>query len=144
MICSRFVLNSKKTIDLKTKAYFKNTILFYPGQNMLDDSDGNAATAATKPLLPKTIDVQSEDYHANNFPRENRFWTAFISKLCPAFCASICALILALPYVIVPAVKGPGTEFCNGYWKHQPNAQFGGMVISFVADQHHLFITIVS
>jgi hypothetical protein len=93
-----------------------------------------------KPLPPKMIVINPEDSHVYNFPRENRFWTAFISKLCPAICVSICLLIFALPYVVIPAVKGPGTEFCNGYWKNQTDAQFGGMVIPFVMDHHHLLI----
>jgi hypothetical protein len=49
-----------------------------------------------------------------------------------------------LPYVVTPAVKGPGTEFCNGFWNNQSDAQFGGTVIQSAADSHHLLMTAVS
>ena len=80
---------------------------------------------------PKTIVIQPGDSQEYDFPRENRFWTVFIAMLCPAVCSSCCLTILALPYLVIPAVKGPGTEFCNGYWKEQSNAQLGGMVNRF-------------
>ena len=77
------------------------------------------------------IVIQPGDSEEYNFPRENRFWTAFILLLCPAVCSTFCLTIFALPYLVIPAVKGPGSEFCNGYWKDQPNAQLGGMVNRF-------------
>jgi hypothetical protein len=84
--------------------------------------------AERDPLQPKMIVIQPDDSQHDNISRENRFWTDLISKLGPAFCASVCLSIFSLPYLVVPAVKGPGKEFCEGYWQNQSNAQFGGMV----------------
>ena len=47
-------------------------------------------------------------------------------------CATVCALIFSLPYLVVAAVKGPGTEFCGGYWQNSTAtsmpASLGGRV----------------
>ena len=75
------------------------------------------------------------------YPRDSRFCTVFISQLCPAICSAFCLCILALPYVVIPAVKGGGTNFCNGYWQNQTNAQLGGMVcLRFLFCMHTTFI----
>jgi hypothetical protein len=84
------------------------------------------------------IVIQPDDSQNDNFSRDNHFWTDLLSKLCPAICASVCLSIFALPYLVVPAVKGPGKEFCEGYWQNQSNAQLGGMVKnSFVKNETH-------
>jgi hypothetical protein len=62
------------------------------------------------------------------YPRDSHFCTVFISLLCPAMCSALCISIFSLPYLVIPAVKGGGTEFCNGYWKNQTNDELGGMV----------------
>ena len=87
-----------------------------------------------KLLPPRLTVVQPGDSQTNQFTRDNRFCTAFISKLCPAIGSSICLLIFALPFLVIPLVKGPGTEFCSGYWKDQANAQFSGMVTLILVD----------
>jgi thiol-disulfide isomerase/thioredoxin len=50
----------------------------------------------------------------------------------PVLCATVCLLIASLPYLVVAAVKGPGTEFCNGYWQNSTTtsmrAELGGRV----------------
>jgi hypothetical protein len=66
---------------------------------------------------------------APGYPRDNYFCTVFIGQLCPAICSAFCMCILALPYVVIPAVKGGGTQFCDGYWQNQTSAQLGGMVM---------------
>ncbi len=86
--------------------------------------------AEGRPLPPKIVVSQPSVAQVNDFPRDNRFMTAFIGELGPAICMGLCLLFFTLPYLIVPAIKG-GTEFCNGYWKDQSNAQLGGMVIFF-------------
>ena len=47
-------------------------------------------------------------------------------------CATVFALIFSLPYLVVAAVKGPGTEFCGGYWQNSTAtsmpASLGGRV----------------
>ncbi len=87
-----------------------------------------------KLLPPKLTVMQPGDSQTIQFTRDNRFCTAFISKLCPAIRSSICLLIFALPFLVIPLVKRPGTEFCNGYWKDQANAQFSGMVTLILVD----------
>jgi len=51
----------------------------------------------------------------------------------PVFCATVCCLIASLPYLVVAAVKGPGTEFCGGYWRNSTttsmSAELGGRSI---------------
>ena len=84
-----------------------------------------------KLLPPKLVDSKPGDPQKHQFARDNRFCSAFITKLCPALCSSVCLLIFSLPFLVIPVVKGLGTEFCNGYWKDQPNAQFNGMVIHY-------------
>ncbi len=50
----------------------------------------------------------------------------------PVCCATVCLLIVSLPYLVVAAVKGPGTEFCGGYWQNSTTttmrAEIGGRV----------------
>ena len=84
------------------------------------------------PVKPVTPPAPSQLPHHNQQVSSSEtsvgFCTTFSAILAPALCSSVCLLVLSLPYLVIPAVKGPNDEFCSGYWKIRPESQLGGRV----------------
>jgi hypothetical protein len=63
---------------------------------------------------------------------DKTFCSVMAEMLVPLLLATFGSILLSVPYLVVAAVKGNGTTFCNGYWQNPGttimSAEIGGRV----------------